>query len=77
MRWKAAAAVGLLLAFFIGTGAASTGQQYINSSEPAFLHDIGPQDERQDHPAVAGVVALGVGLVLYRGIRQYNKEQQG
>lgn len=65
MRMERLALCLLLLFFFSGIGAAAeTGE----SSEPDFLHDIGPQTERQDNWVAAAVVAVGVSFVILRGL---------
>ncbi|MDY6769925.1 MAG: hypothetical protein SVU88_03050 [Candidatus Nanohaloarchaea archaeon] len=51
--------------------AASSGFYSVNGSEPRFLRDIGPQDERTDEPLAAAVVAVAVAAVILRGLRQY------
>jgi hypothetical protein len=63
-------ALGLLFLFLlsgIGT-AAETGAEAVQQSEPVFLHDIGPQTERQDNWVAAAVVAFGVAFVVLRGL---------
>ncbi len=50
---------------------AASGFYGVNGSEPAFLEDIGPQADRADNPLAAGVVAVGVALVILRGLYRY------
>jgi hypothetical protein len=70
-------AVLVLLLLMVSLGTASTGIYGVNGSEPAFLQDIGPQDERADRPIAAAVVALGVAAVILRGIYRYEKHESG
>lgn len=51
----------------------ATADQYVNSSEPAFLHDIGPQNQRADNPLAAGFTAIVVGLVFLRGFKTFDR----
>lgn len=55
--------------------AASGGLYGVNGSEPSFLRDIGPQDERADNPLAAAIVAAGVALVILRGLHRYTDEE--
>jgi hypothetical protein len=74
-RWKYT--VLLLSAVVLVNVAVATpapADQYINSSEPAFLRDIGPQDQRADIPLAAAVTAMAVGAVFYRGFRRYRPD---
>ena len=48
---------------------------YVNSSEPAFLRNIGPRNPRTDNPVAAGIVTLGVAGVLYIGFRSERKKK--
>ncbi len=70
--------VTVLFVLLAATVSSSTTDQYVNSSEPAFLHDIGPQDDRTNNPVAAAITAVVVGLVFYRGFKVYggNTEQQ-
>lgn len=61
----------LLILLLLGTAAGSQADHYLNSSEPAFLKDIGPQDERADNPIAAAVTAIAITAVFYRGFRKY------
>jgi hypothetical protein len=68
---------GILVVLVCLLVTAATGVQsdrYINSSEPAFLHDMGPQDVRSDNPWAAAVTALVVAAVFYRGFHTYSPE---
>ncbi len=64
----------VLICLLLQSVAGVQGNQYINSSEPAFLHDIGPQDERSDNPWAAVVTALVVAAVFYRGFHHYSRD---
>ncbi|MFB6294881.1 MAG: hypothetical protein ABEI97_03925 [Candidatus Nanohaloarchaea archaeon] len=66
MRKAVVLLAGVLLMATVG--AASTGIYGVNGSEPAFLQDIGPQDERADNPVAAVVVAVGVAAAVLRGL---------
>ena len=55
---------------------ASQAERMINGSEPAFLKNIGPQDERKDNPVAAGIVAFFVALLLYKGFREARKDRE-
>lgn len=61
----------LMLVLLTASVGGATADRYRNSSEPAFLQDIGPQDERSDSPAAALITAAVVGLVFYRGFKVY------
>lgn len=56
-----------------GIAASVPADQYVNSSEPAFLHDIGPQDERTDNPMAAAITALAVAAIILRGLHKYGR----
>lgn len=69
----------ILAVFFVmfvvsafGSSDAGT-DMYVNSSEPAFLRDIGPRDPRVDNPVAAGITVLGVAGMLYIG---FNEEEE-
>jgi len=60
----------LILVAVNGVASSSAGtDMYVNSSEPAFLRNIGPRDPRTDNPVAAGITVLGVGAVLFWGFR--------
>lgn len=65
MKWKKLLAVFLFLAMTISL--VSAGHSSFNGSEPDFLKDIGPQEDRSDNPWAALVVVIGVASVLYIG----------
>lgn len=67
------AALMLAAGMLLHMAAASPADQYLNSSEPAFLQNIGPQDDRADNPLAAAVTAAAVTAVIYRGLRRYNQ----
>lgn len=62
----------LLLATLLLTPVATAQGFYgVNGSEPSFLSDIGPQDDRSDNPLAAGLVAVAVAVVVAGGLRRY------
>lgn len=67
-------ALSLWLLLNVATATTGPADRYINSSEPAFLHDIGPQDQRTDNPLAAAVTTLAVAAIFYRGFRRYHPE---
>lgn len=62
----------VLFILLTATVVAAPTEHYINGSEPAFLKDIGPQDQRSDKPIVAAITALVVAAVFYRGFKRYD-----
>lgn len=60
-----------ILLLISSTVSAAQAERLINSSEPGFLQDLGPQDERADNPLAAAVVAVAVGFVILRGLHRY------
>lgn len=63
----------VLLAALVSFAGASSFYS-VNGSEPAFLKDIGPQEERADSIVAALVVALGVSAVILRGLRRHDRD---
>lgn len=63
----------LLVPPVLSAGDTSTGEKLINSSEPAFLRDIGPQMPRTDNPVAAGITAVVVAAIIGRGIHKYGR----
>ncbi|MDY6761817.1 MAG: hypothetical protein SVY41_02110 [Candidatus Nanohaloarchaea archaeon] len=53
------------------TVTAASGIYGVNGSEPGFLKDIGPQDERTDNAVAAVVVAVAVAAVILRGLQSH------
>lgn len=67
MQLRKIFAVFLLLSMLITF---VSGASYsFNGSEPKFLEDIGPQEDREDNPWAALVVALGVAGIIYLGLK--------
>ncbi|MDY6766266.1 MAG: hypothetical protein SVW77_02760 [Candidatus Nanohaloarchaea archaeon] len=70
-------AIVLLAGILILTTAvtAASGIYGVNGSEPRFLKDVGPQDERSDNPVAAAVVAVAVAAVILRGLYRYRETE--
>lgn len=49
-------------------------EHYVNSTEPGFLRDIGPQNDRTDNPLAAAAVAIVVSAVILYGLRRYTPQ---
>lgn len=74
MRTTAVIALALLLLPTLAAGA--QGDRYVNVSGPEFLKPYGPHDPRIDNPLAAGITAVVVAGVIYRGIRLWQREQE-
>ncbi len=53
---------------------AASGVYGVNGSEPRFLEDVGPQQDRADNPVAAVIVAVGVAAVIIRGLYVYREK---
>lgn len=69
-RFIAVLALVILFSTLVSAGAADL---YVNGSEPAFLEDVGPQDERANNPWAAVIVGVAVLLAIYNGLRRADK----
>lgn len=65
----------LLLLAVIPLAAAADPHGLLNAKEPAFLHDIGPQEERADNPVAAVFVAIVVAATIYLGLHRGERKK--
>lgn len=66
----------LILLYLVTFATAATperGERLINSSEPWFLRNIGPENPRVDNPWAAGITAVAVAAVILRGLQKYRE----